>query len=131
MDMYDVEIHLKNQPGALSAMGGALAKAGISIEGGGAWLVGGKGIAHFLFQDGDAARRALEDAGIEVVASRAVVLQRLKQEVPGQLGKLTGEMAHAGVNIEVLYSDHDNQLVIVADNPDRAREVSQAWASAA
>jgi hypothetical protein len=36
-------------------------------------------------------------------------------------------MAKAGVNIEVLYSDHDHQLILVVDNIERGREVSEAW----
>jgi len=127
--MFDLEIHLSDQPGALAAMGRALGDAGVSVEGGGAWVVGGKGAAHFLFHDGDAARRALENAGIIVGQCREVVLQRLKQAVPGQLGKLTGLMAEAGVNIEVLYSDHDNQLVLVVSDVERARQVARDWAS--
>jgi hypothetical protein len=37
-------------------------------------------------------------------------------------------MAEAGVNIEVLYSDHDHQLILVVDDPRRGRAVSEAWA---
>jgi hypothetical protein len=37
-------------------------------------------------------------------------------------------MAEAGVNIEVLYSDHDNRLVLVVDDFDAGRQVSVAWA---
>ena len=37
-------------------------------------------------------------------------------------------MAEAGVNIEVLYSDHQNQLILVVDDLDRGRRVSEAWA---
>ncbi len=108
-------------------MGEALGRAGVSIEGGGAWVVGGTGIAHFLFQDGDAAERALREAGIAVLRQRDVVVQRLKQDEPGQLGKLTHMMAEAMVNIEVLYSDHAQQLVLVVDDLARARRVSEAW----
>lgn len=125
--MFDLEIHLDDQPGALAAMGRALGAAGVSVEGGGAWVVDGRGIAHFLFHDGRAARRALESAGIAVAACRAAVMLRLKQEVPGQLGELTGRMAAAGVNIAVLYSDHDHRLVLVVDRPDRAREIARQW----
>jgi hypothetical protein len=127
MSMFDLEIHLEDQPGTLAAMGRALGAAGVSIEGGGAWVVGGKGVAHFLFHDGDVARRALENAGIRVVACREVVAQRLKQEVPGQLGQITGRMAEAGVNIEALYSDHDHQLILVVDDVVRARQVAREW----
>ena len=50
--MKDLEIDLENRPGALAEMGEALGRAGVSIEGGGAWVVDGRGIAHFLFADG-------------------------------------------------------------------------------
>ena len=126
--MKDLAIALDNRPGALAAMGEALGRAGVSVEGGGAWVVGGLGIAHFLFEDGGAARKALEAAGIRVLEEREVLVQRLKQDVPGQLGLLTRRMAEAGVNIEVLYSDHDHQLVLVVDDVARGRAVSEAWA---
>ena len=126
--MKDLAIRLEHRPGALAEMGEALGRAGVSIEGGGAWVVNGEGVAHFLFEDGDAARRALEDAGIDVLAEREVVVQRLKQAVPGQLGQLTRRMAEAGVNIEVLYSDHDHRLILVVDDPARGRAVAEAWA---
>ncbi len=125
--MKDLVIALDNRPGALAEMGEALGRAGVSVEGGGAWVVDGKGVAHFLFGDGAAARRALEAAGITVLAEREVLVQRLKQAVPGQLGKLTRRMAEAGVNIEVLYSDHDHQLILVVDDLARGREVAAAW----
>ena len=126
--MQDVAIELDNRTGALAEMGQALGRAGISVEGGGAWVANGRGVAHFLFADGAAARRALEAAGIKVVAVRDVVVQRLKQSVPGQLGKLTRRMSDAGVNIEVLYSDHDNQLILVVDDVEKGRAVTAAWA---
>ena len=77
--------------------------------------------------DGDTARRALEDAGIHVLAARDVVVQRLHQGEPGQLGKLTRRMAEAGVNIEVLYSDHDHQLILVVDDVAKVQAVAAAW----
>ena len=110
-------------------MGEALARAGVSVEGGGAWVVQGQGVAHFLFKDGEAARVALESAGIRVSATRDVVVQRLKQAIPGQLGKLTRRMAEAGVNIEALYSDHDHQLILVVDDLSEGRAVADAWAN--
>ena len=125
--MKDLAIILEDRPGALAEMGEALGRAGVSVEGGGAWVVDGRGVAHFLFADGAAARGALEAAGIQVLAEREVLVQRLKQDVPGQLGLLTRRMAEAGVNIEVLYSDHDHQLILVVDDIVRGREVSAAW----
>lgn len=127
--MRDLAIRLDHRPGALAEMGEALGRARVSIEGGGAWVVDGLGIAHFLVADGDveSARAALASAGITLAADREVLVQRLDQERPGQLGAICRRMAEAGVSIEVLYSDHQNQLVLVVDDPVRGRAVSEAW----
>lgn len=125
--MKDLMIALENRPGALAEMGDVLGRAGMSIEGGGAWVVDGQGVAHFLFEDGSGARRALEAAGIRVLAERDVLVQRLNQAEAGQLGKISRRMAEAGVNIEVLYSDHDHRLILVVDDIARGRAVSEAW----
>jgi hypothetical protein len=125
--MKDLTIELENRPGATAEMGEALGKAGVSVEGGGAWVVNDVGIAHFLFTNGHAAKQALEAAGFNVLAMNDVLVQRLKQDVPGQLGMQTRRMADAGVNIEVLYSDHDHQMILVVDNFEKGRAVSEAW----
>lgn len=125
--MKDLAIRLRDRPGALAALGKALGAAGSSIEGGGAWIVNGAGIAHFLVDDGEAARMALERAGLDVLAVRDVLMPRLRQDVPGQLGALTSRMADAGVNIEVLYSDHAGSLVLVVDDMEGGRRVCEAW----
>ncbi|TYP99431.1 hypothetical protein C7447_10127 [Tenacibaculum adriaticum] len=125
--MKDLEIRLKNTPGAIAEMGEILAEANISVEGGGVWLSGNKGIAHFLFKDTARARKALEAAGIEVIKENEILIQKLKQDVPGQLGKITRLMEQAGVNIEVLYSDHYNQLILVVDDYKKGKFVSDKW----
>jgi len=119
----DLGIALENRPGALAEMGEALGRAGVSIEGGGVF----GDIAHFLFVDGAAARAALEAAGIRVIAEHHVLMPRLRQDEAGQLGKIARRMADAGVNIEVQYSDHDHNLVLVVDDLARGREVSDQW----
>jgi hypothetical protein len=112
-------------------MGEALGRAGVSVEGGGAWVVDGRGVAHFLVENGAVARSALEAAGIRVAGVREVVTSRLDQARPGQNGAIRRLMADAGVNIEVLYSDHDHQLILVVDDVTRAREVARSYVAAA
>ena len=58
--MKDVAIKPENRPGALAEMGEALAEAGISIEGGGAWTADNGAVAHFLFDDDADVKNALE-----------------------------------------------------------------------
>ena len=125
--MKDLTIALENRPGALADMGDALGRTGASVEGGGAWVVNGQGVAHFLFKDGAAARAALDRAGIRVLEERDVLIQRLNQSEPGQLGKISRRMAEAGVNIEVLYTDHEHQLILVVDDFAKGQAVSDQW----
>jgi hypothetical protein len=125
--MQDLEIGLEDHPGALAAMGEALANEGVSIEGGGVFVKEGRGVAHFLFNDGEAARRALEAAGIKVLRQNEILIQRLDQGMPGQLGRIARMMSDAGVNIEVQYSDHDHNLILVVDDLAKGRAVSEAW----
>jgi hypothetical protein len=125
--MKDLEIHLENRPGALADMGEALGKAGISIEGGGAWVAGNNGVAHFLVEDATKARNVLTKVGIHVVAENEILMLRLKQDQSGQLGKITRLMHQAGVNIKVLYSDHNNQLILVVDDYAKGKAISSNW----
>jgi hypothetical protein len=125
--MYDVAIELDDRAGALADMGEALGQAGVSVEGGGVFVANGVGVAHFLFADGDAARNALERAGIRVKSVNEVVALRLRQDQPGQLGKISRSMADAGVNILVQYSDHDGQLILVVDNLERGQAIAREW----
>lgn len=125
--MKDVTILLDHRPGALAEMGEALGKAGISVEGGGGWLTNDQGLMHFLFASDAPVKEVLTAAGIQVVAEQEVLVQHLKQDVPGQLGMIARRMADAHVNIETIYSDHDHQLILVVDNIEKGKLVSAAW----
>ena len=81
--MFDIELRLQHQPGELARMGEALGQAGVSVEGGGMFVVNDVGVAHFLVKDADTARAALEAAGMQVAACRSVLPLRLEQDEPG------------------------------------------------
>lgn len=127
--MYDVAIELPGQPGSLARFGEALGAAGVSLEGGGVFTVDGVGHAHFLVEDGEAARAALEQAGLGSATVRPVLVRRLKQKVPGQLGAIARALGDAGVNIETQYSDHANRLILVVDDMETAERVTSDWAA--
>jgi hypothetical protein len=40
---------------------------------------------------------------------------------------ITRLMERAGVNIETLYSDHANQLILVVDDYEKGKLVSDQW----
>jgi len=125
--MKDIQIELENKPGALALMGETLGKNGISLEGGGVFANGTTAIAHFLVEDAAKASRVLKEAGINVVQVNTVIIQKLRQDVPGQLGLFCRKMAAAGVNILVQYSDHANQLIVVVDDMEKGKLVAETW----
>ncbi|MEK8226806.1 hypothetical protein NKG05_13045 [Oerskovia sp. M15] len=86
-------------------------------------------IAHFLVADADTAQAALEAVGIGPVTIHPVIMVKLDQEVPGQLGALTRRLGDSGINILIQYSDHDHSLVIVTDpaHHDEAMSVAAHW----
>jgi hypothetical protein len=127
--MDDVCIDLPGRPGSLARFGEALGSAGVSLEGGGVFTVDGIGHAHFLVEDGAAARAALEHAGLGTATVRPVLIRRLKQDVPGQLGAIARALADAGVNIETQYSDHANRLILVVDDFETAEQATSDWAA--
>jgi hypothetical protein len=125
--MKDLEILLKNEPGSLALLGETLGKNKISLEGGGVFQNGSLSIAHFLVEDAERAKGALEAVGIEVLKINDVLIQKLRQDVPGQLGMFCRSLADAGINILVQYSDHSNQLIVVVDDIGKGKLVSEQW----
>jgi hypothetical protein len=125
----DICVYLPDRAGALAEFGEVLGAAGVSLEGGGVFTHVGVGVAHFLVHDADTARTALHAAGLPVVAVCDVVMLKLAQETPGQLGRLARLMADADVNIDVQYSDHDNNLVLVVHEVHlaAARAIAERW----
>lgn len=125
----DIKVFLRPSPGTLAEFGEILGRAGVSLEGGGVFTVRGTSVAHFLVDDADAGASALDAHGIGPVTINEVVTTRLAQDVPGQLGAFTRRLADAGVDVLVLYSDHDHNLVLVV-SPEQhsiASEIASAW----
>ncbi|MCN9242423.1 ACT domain-containing protein [Streptomyces sp. RY43-2] len=127
--LQDLEVHLPDRPGALAELGRALGRAGVSLEGGGVFTHDGRAIAHYLVDNGPLALRAATEAELGTVTVRDVVMTRLDQETPGQLGALARLLGDAGVNVLTQYSDHAGHLVLlVTDEHARAcRDLVARW----
>lgn len=125
--MKDIEILLENKPGILALMGETLGKNRISLEGGGVFQNGETSIAHFLVEEAERASEELMKVGIKVIKINNVLIQKLRQDVPGQLGMFCRKLAEANVNILVQYSDHSNQLIVVVDDFEKGMKVSKDW----
>jgi hypothetical protein len=116
----DLTVVLEDRPGTLAELGEALGKAGINIDGLCGLPCEGKGIIHILVEDAAGARRALEDAGLEVSTEREVLLLEAEDR-PGSLGEVARRMASSGVNIDFVYKATRTKLVIGVDDLERAR----------
>ena len=125
--MKDLEILLENKPGSLALLGETLGKNNISLEGGGVFQNGALSIAHFLVEDAEKAKDVLQTAGIKVLKINEVLIQKLRQDVPGQLGMFCRKLADAGINILVQYSDHATQLIVVVDDNEKGKTFSEQW----
>src|SRR5262245_40549553 len=101
----DLAITVEAKPGSMASIGEALGGAGINIEG----ILGigleGRGIIHLCVQDGMAARKALEGAGIKVEGESEAILGPPVQGAsqPGTMGMMARQVANAGVNVKAAY----------------------------
>lgn len=116
----DLTVILKDVPGTFASMGEALGDAGINIDGICGFPASGEGIVHLLVEDTAGARSAIEGAGHEVRAERDVLVVDVEDK-PGEVGRVCRKMADAGVNLDLIYPTNRGQLVLGADDIDKAR----------
>ena len=120
--MKDLTVIMDDQPGKLADLGEATGKAGINIEGLCAMVGDGKGLIHILVQDGEAASKALAEAGLSVADERDAVVVDLHDK-PGAMGEIARDLADAGVNIDVAYTIFAGvRLVILTEDTEAARQ---------
>ncbi|MDA0988197.1 MAG: amino acid-binding protein [Chloroflexi bacterium] len=117
---YDITIIIDDLPGTLARVGESLGNAGINIEGYCSFPSGGKSYLHVLVEDVAAARRALNETGIEITQERQVLTVDM-QDQPGELGMVARRIANAGVNIDMVYTGTKSRLVVVAYDLEKAR----------
>jgi hypothetical protein len=76
---------------------------------------------HVAVEDDDAAagRQALIDAGYLLLDQRPVLVVEVEPK-PGELGRLAKRVSDAGARINILYMALGNNVVIGADNLEKA-----------
>jgi hypothetical protein len=116
----DLTVILEDRPGTAADMGEALGKAGINIDGFCGFPCEGEGIAHILVEDAVAARKALEEFGLEVRGERQVLVLDVEDR-PGVLGEIVRKFANAGVNIDLGYLATRTRLVFGVDDLEKAK----------
>jgi hypothetical protein len=118
--MKDLTVILEDRPGTMAAASEALGKAGVNIEGMCGFPCEGKGVGHILVEDAVAARRALEEIGVEVRGEREVLILEIENR-PGALGEVSRRIADAGANLNLVYLTSNGRVVLGADDLEKAR----------
>jgi hypothetical protein len=85
----------------------------------------GRGVIHLCVQDGPAARKALEGAGISVADEAEAILGDAVSGAgkPGVMGMMARQIANAGINVRAAYIATDNRVVMVTDNNAKLMEL--------
>jgi hypothetical protein len=121
----DLTVIIEDRPGTLADLGEATGKAGINIDGMCGFPSEGKGVIHVLVEDAEAARRALEEAGLEVRDERDVLMLRQGTDIvdrPGQTGEIMRRLADEAVNVDLIYATWKGDVVMGADDLTKAAE---------
>ncbi|MEE9592126.1 MAG: ACT domain-containing protein [Thermoplasmata archaeon] len=118
-------VTLKDAPGALAHVAGALAERGINLEASGGETVGGEGRVTLLTSDEGATREVLE--GHNIAFEEVELLVVTLQDNPGALASIAQRLAAAGVNITSLVQLNRlhgrSDLGIAVDDLKKARSV--------
>jgi len=87
--------------------------------------VDGRGLIHLCVEDGPAARKALEGAGISVTDEADAILGPAVQGAsdPGTMGAMARQIADAGINVKAAYIATGNRVVMVTSDNAKLMEM--------
>jgi hypothetical protein len=106
----DLTIEVDNTPGALAAVAAAISDAGVNIAA--ATFLGGdhRAQVHILVPHAEPVRHALAISQMAITSEREVVVVDVEDR-PGQLADLTRIIAHAGIDLDLVYVATRNRVV--------------------
>lgn len=122
MTTTDMVIELENdQPGELARVAHALSDAGINIAAATALGNGQRAELHILVHHPEAVHHALAVVhSVSITREREVVVVQAEDR-PGELADLTGKIAAAGVNLDLVYVATGSRVVFGSDDLEGLR----------
>lgn len=99
--MTEFTIRLANRPGMLAELAQLLGEAGVNIEALAAFGHGEDGQVRVIVDNADTTRRTFQAAGIAL--DERQVITTILPDRPGELARMTRELADGGVNIDAMY----------------------------
>lgn len=118
MSIKQISVFVESRPGHLKRNLDALCNEGISVRGFSCSDTGDYGIARFIVDDPARALAMLSDRGAAVTTTDVVCLAL--DDKPGELARVFGILAEAGMNILYSYSLISTYIAFKVDDPERA-----------
>jgi len=123
--MRDFAIELTDRPGELGRVAAALARYNVNLKAVTGLSIGNYVLVRIIADDVEAARAALEGAGIRFTEGE--VVQVLLENRAGELAAVTTKLAEAKVNLRAIYLtgivDSLVELAIVTDDPKKTKRM--------
>jgi len=102
MAVSQISVFLENQPGHLKKVLDAFEEAGVNVRGYSSSDTGDFGIARFILDKPDVAFDVLRDRGCAATQAQVICIRLPDQ--PGELARVMGIIAEAGINVIYSYS---------------------------
>ena len=122
----EFSVILRDEPGTLARLGGALGDAGVNIEAIAGSSRDRTSRVQFVCNAPDRATEGLEAAGIPYTTREVLVVRVLDE--PGTLGDVALVMSKAGINIDSVYVTTRGHVVLGVDDLAGAIQVAGGMA---
>ena len=120
MSIKQISVFVENRPGHLQRILALFTEKDINVRGYSCSDTGDYGIARFIVDKPEKALSVLAEHDVAATSSDVICLV-LKDE-PGELERVFGLMAEAGVNISYSYSLISTYIAFKVNDPDKAEE---------
>ena len=121
MSIKQISVFVQSKPGHLKQNLDIFQEVGISVRGFSCSDTGDYGIARFIVDDPERGLAVLKDRGAAVTLTDVVCVELVDK--PGELARVFGVLADAGINITYSYSLIATYIAFRVEDPASAEEL--------
>ena len=121
MSIKQISVFVQSKPGHLKRNLDIFQEAGISVRGFSCSDTGDYGIARFIVDDPERGLPVLQDRGAAVTLTDVVCVELVDK--PGELARVFGVIADAGINLTYSYSLIATYIAFRVDDPSAVEDL--------
>lgn len=121
MSIKQISVFVQSKPGHLKRNLDIFQEAGISVRGFSCSDTGDYGIARFIVDDPEHGLAVLQDRGAAVTLTDVVCVELVDK--PGELARVFGVIADAGINLTYSYSLIATYIAFRVDDPSAVEDL--------